>query len=546
MHHKHNALKRLAPLIIIIMIIFLISTFFKGEKDKTSPSKQTTDTQVIDEDTFTIISGSENKSLEPLLTSFGKENNIDIHVTYKGSIDIMMELENETIPYDAVWPANSLWIKLGDSKKRIKYEESIMTSPIVFGIKKSKAQELGFIGKEIHVKDILQAIQQNNLRFMMTSASQSNSGASAYFGFLYALAGNPEILTSEHLENEQLKTDITQLLSGIHRSSGSSGWLKDLFLKGNYDAMVNYEALIIEANQELVKNGKEPLYAVYPVDGIVLADSPFGYINKENKTKEDQFRTIKEYLLSDAVQEQIKKEGRRTGFGGVVENPDPTVFNSDWGIQADKVLSPITLPAPDVIRQAITLYQTEFKKPSYTVFCLDFSGSMYGEGEEQMKQAMRILLDQQEAQKYYLNTGNKDVTSVIAFSDTILKKWNITGNDPTTMQEMLTDIENFQIQGGTDVYTPAIEALRQLAVADNETFTTAVILMTDGKSNVGKKFDDLKREYERLDKDIPVFSILFGDASEEQLDAISEMTRARTFDGKEDLVKAFKEAKGYN
>ena len=36
----------------------------------------------------------------------------------------------------------------------------------------------------------------------MTSATQSNSGASAYIGFLYALLGNPEVITAEDLRGE--------------------------------------------------------------------------------------------------------------------------------------------------------------------------------------------------------------------------------------------------------------------------------------------------------------------------------------------------------
>lgn len=39
--------------------------------------------------------------------------------------------------------------------------------------------------------------------------------------------------------------------------------------------MINYEALIIQANQKLVAQGREPLYCVYPVDGLAIADSPF-------------------------------------------------------------------------------------------------------------------------------------------------------------------------------------------------------------------------------------------------------------------------------
>ena len=46
--------------------------------------------------------------------------------------------------------------------------------------------------------------------------------------------------------------------------------------------------------------------------------------------------------------------------------------------------------------------------------------------------------------------------------------------------------------------------------------------------------------------DVPVFSILFGDAEEEQLDELAQLTNARVFDGREDLIGAFRSVKGYN
>ncbi|HYL98689.1 MAG TPA: VWA domain-containing protein, partial [Blastocatellia bacterium] len=64
--------------------------------------------------TFRIISGSENKSLEPLIQDFAKHNGIAITMDYKGSVDIMTGLSSDDFPYDAVWPAQSLWVKLGD------------------------------------------------------------------------------------------------------------------------------------------------------------------------------------------------------------------------------------------------------------------------------------------------------------------------------------------------------------------------------------------------------------------------------------------------
>ena len=60
----------------------------------------------------------------------------------------MRLLGEEDIHYDAVWPASSLWLTVGDTAHRIKHAESISISPVVFGIRKSLAEELGFVGRE--------------------------------------------------------------------------------------------------------------------------------------------------------------------------------------------------------------------------------------------------------------------------------------------------------------------------------------------------------------------------------------------------------------
>ena len=225
-----------------------------------------------------IVSGSENRELEPILEAFAKSEGVRIEMTYQGSLDIMRLLEGEELSYDAVWPASSLWLDAADTPLNLKHAESVSITPVVFGIRQSLAQELGLVGKEVSVGDLLEPIRGGKLRFCMTSATQSNSGASAYIGFLYALLGNPESLTSADLESERLRTQMTELLSGVDRSSGSSDWLKDMFLQGDFDAMVNYECLVIQANQELEAQGREPLYVVYPTDGLTIADSPLAYV----------------------------------------------------------------------------------------------------------------------------------------------------------------------------------------------------------------------------------------------------------------------------
>ncbi|NLI54882.1 MAG: VWA domain-containing protein [Clostridiales bacterium] len=498
-------------------------------------------------ESFVILSGSENEALEPILDAFGRQNHVKIEMVYKGSVDIMNLLGTSTIKqYDAVWPANSIWINMGDRNHIVKNAQSIMRSPIVFGIRKSLAEELGFTSGDVYVRDILREIRGGRLRFMMTSATQSNSGACAYIGFLNALLDNPDEITLEDLQDATLQKDVKDLLSGVNRSSGSSGWLKKLFLAGDYDAMVNYESMIIEANQELVAEGREPLYLVYPVDGLAIADSPLGMIDKGDERSAAVFQKLTDYLLGDEAQQELMNLGRRTGFGGSIEGADPKVFNPDWGIDSARTLSGIRMPDSDVIMAALELYQSELKKPAYTIYCLDFSGSMSGGGERQLKQAMALILTQSQAEQYLLQANRDDVTIVIPFSSYPWDQLRVDGSDDNELYLLANQIAGLSPLGGTDIYSPAIQALDLLQSVDTDRYFCAVVLLTDGESNTGASYRDFAKAYEALDKDIPLFAIMLGNASESQLQPLADLTRGSVFESDGDLVSAFKKVKGYN
>ena len=492
--------------------------------------------------TLRILSGSENQELEGILDDFAQAYGVNIQMDYQGSLDIMRTLQGETVDYDAVWPASSLWLTAGDTQYRVKHAQSISITPVVFGIRQSLAEELGFVDTEVSVNDLLSAIQSGELNFCMTSATQSNSGCSAYIGFLYALLGNPDVITGESLQAPGLSEQITQLLSGVDRSSGSSDWLKDLFLTGNYDAMVNYECLIISANQELEARGEETLYAVYPYDGLSIADSPLGYVDNGDAEKEQAFLDLQEYLLSDEVQNEIQRTGRRTGYEGVSEE-NRDVFRADWGIQPDRVLSPIRMPSTDVLMECLNLYQTEFRKPSLTVYCLDYSGSMEGTGREQMVEAMSQILIQENAEKNLLQASEHEVNILIPFEGYPRDIYTAVGNG-SELESLYTKVEAEEATGGTDIYAAATESLRQLGNYDLSQYTPAIILLTDGVSD--GSIDAFQTAYEAFGADVPVFSIMFGSADPTQLEELAELTHARVFDGREDLIGAFRSVKGYN
>lgn len=496
----------------------------------------------IDTGPFRIISSTENKDLEPIIQDYARKNDIDLDVEYAGTIEIMDRLNNNE-EFDAVWTSNSIWLYMLNNSSKVKNSKSTSINPVVFGIKKSKADELGFIGKEIYTKDILSAIKANKLKFNMSSATQTNTGASAYLGFVSTLAGNPEILTEKDLKSDKLKNELKELFSGVTRSSGSEEFLEEMFLKGDYEAVVTYETSLININEKLEENGKEPLYIIYAKDGVSISDSPLAYIDNSDDAKLEQFTKLQSYILSNEGQQELVKTGRRVWYGGINENVDKSVFNPKWGIDTTKYIVPVKYPSTDVIKAALGIYQTELRKPIHAVFCLDYSGSMAGDGNKQLEDAMEYILDEKKAATNLLQFSEKDKISVIPFSGSILAKWHT--DNGTDTSRLIKSIKDLRPTGQTNIYLASQTGLDILKKEDTDKYNISIILMTDGASNAGSLYE-LKKDYKSIGKDIPIFSIMFGDASSYQLDEIAELSNAKVFDGRTNLLEAFKQVRGYN
>lgn len=532
-----------AIFIVVMFMFFIILANSDTEKGSIKNMNMLSSTNLKSNNTFKLISSTENKDIENELKKFAKNEGINLEIDYAGTIDIMQKL-NKGEEYDAVWASNSIWLYMLDSTK-VKTSNSKSTSinPVVFGITKQKAEELGFVNKDIYTKDIVDAIKNGKLKFSMSNPTQTNTGATAYLGLLATLAGNPEVLRENNLEDENLKNDLTSLFTGLERSSGSEDFLEKLFLKGNYEAVVTYEFSIINMNKKLVAQGKEPLYILYPVDGVSISDSPLAYIKQGNGEKEEVFKKLQSYVLSDEGQKILASNGRRTWYGGVKSDVDQTIFNKDWGIDTTKYIVPLKYPNTEIIKKALSMYQTELRKPVHTVFCLDYSGSMSGKGYTQLKEAMDYILDEQKASQDMLQFASKDKITIIPFNGKVIDVWN-TDNGVNT-KELIEKISTLKPSGSTNIYDTSKTALEELKNDDLNTYNVSVILMTDGMSNVGS-YAEFSEYYNRLGKSIPVYSIMFGDAYEYQLDKIAQITNAKIFDGKTDLLQAFKEVRGYN
>ena len=85
-----------------------------------------------------IVSGSENRGLKPIITEPAAKNRVDVAKNDDGSVDNSRQISRGAdTGFDAVWLANSLWIELGDRPKVANHQESILRLPVVLGRRKS-------------------------------------------------------------------------------------------------------------------------------------------------------------------------------------------------------------------------------------------------------------------------------------------------------------------------------------------------------------------------------------------------------------------------
>lgn len=532
---KNKDTSNIFNIINVIIIAFVLVLIFNGSNvEELIVSKKSMET-------LKILSSYENSVVEDEVKEYAKSIGKKVEFIYMGDLDIVDELDHNSKEYDAVWISNSMWLYLLDNSYLTSNSKSISISPVVFGITKSKADDLGLIGKDVTNTDILNLIKDNKIKYVMSSVTQTNTGATAYLGFLSSLAGNPEVLTEEMIYDENLIKNLKDVFSGVERVSGDESYLEEMFLNDtSYDSIIASESSLININQKLVDKGMEELYLIYPSDGVAINDSTFAFINNVSE-KEEMFLDIQKYLLSDAGKKMLEDNGQRTWYGGVTSKANTDIFNKDWGIDTSEYLNVTKFPSKKVITSAINLYIDRLRKPTHVVFCLDYSGSMYGEGIEQLNKAMNYILTYELASKDKLQFSEFDKITVIPFSSKVLGKLNGDGKDTTRILNYL----NRQAASGSTALYDAVVAGLEVLNEESDEYTKTVIAMTDGAANVGS-FYDVESYYSTHKLNIPVYSITFGEAMEKQLEEIATLTNAKVFDGKTDLLKAFKDVRGYN
>ena len=491
-----------------------------------------------DASTLSIIGGSELADLEPFLDRIKDKSGVGIKLTFSGTLAGVDRIRGGE-HFDAAWFANAKYLLLGDSTHQVKAQERIMLSPVVFGVKRSKAQAFGWTAGGTTWKEIADRSGSGAFRYAMTNPASSNSGFSAAIAVATAFAGTGDVLKPSDVDRAKLKA----FFKGQQLTSGSSGWLLDAYVKDQdrLDGIVNYESSLIALN----KSGKlhEQLELIYPKEGIVTADYPLLLLDESKRALYDK---LVAYLRSDDFQQTVMTQTYRRPAVPTVKLSDdfPKGFTNE-------IAFPNSLAAVNGILDADL---NENRVPAHSFYVLDTSGSMDGERIDGVRKALDTLAGADTSLTgRFSKFQNRERISLISFSSDVSAPVDLEmhgANDAATLGKVRSYADALHADGSTAIFCAVETAIADAARARSTEGTRyySIVLMTDGENNECDDERAFEKKYDALPPQarIRVFPILFGEGSSAELQRLADLTGGKLFDATKDpLPVVFKEIRGY-
>ena len=478
--------------------------------------------------TLRVLAGSEVQDMLPILEDAEAELGISVELEYMGTLDGTEAVMAGEGDYDATWFPSNAYMSLFDEKgSLVSQETSIMRTPVVLGVKADRAAELGWDEESPTWAEVVDAAASGEFSYGMSSPVSSNSGFSALVELATALSGTGVAISADDVS--VVAADLTRFAQGQVLASGSSGWLMEAYDKDPdaVDGIFNYESLILQ---------DEGLVEVIPQDGVITADYPLTLLSGRGEDAEAAYRALVDYLRRDDVQRRIADETlRRT---------DATT--------PDDARMVFEIPFPnrlETVRALLSSWVSDVRKPANMVFQIDTSGSMEGERLDALKAALVSLTD----------TGADGTTSLLTFQPREMVHFVEFGSEIKSEKDLevaadgdLSDVrayvEGLRTAGNTAIYGTLQHSLELAAQSRSDDNVTSVVLFSDGENTDYPGIAEFSSWYEATPEvqGIPVYAILFGEASGAEMERLAQLTGGRTFDATGgDLTAAFKEIRGY-
>ncbi len=163
-------------------------------------------------------------------------------------------------------------------------------------------------------------------------------------------------------------------------SGKKSSWLLNLMRDGGsdyLDSVTTYEQDVIAFNRENGPKLREPLVAMYPQDGTVVAEHPYAILDGAEWVTPEQVQgatLFRDFLLSDGQQATVREFGLRPANPSAPAMPP---IEARFGAVPGATIVPMTVPDVLVLDRLTEVWH-EVKKHAVIVLVFDKSGSMEG------------------------------------------------------------------------------------------------------------------------------------------------------------------------
>ena len=193
-------------LVLIVAVIGIGYFLFKDEINSYFTKKITK---------MTILSSTSNEFFDADLKRLALSNDIEITIDYKEDIEIIESINNNSSNYNAIWLSNSIWLNMLNNETIATDVKTMGISPVVLGINKDLVASLGLINKDITNKDLWGLISSGKLKFVMSSVTQTNAGASLYLGLVNYIVSEMGGIDKNILQNEMVVNNVKSFFNGV-------------------------------------------------------------------------------------------------------------------------------------------------------------------------------------------------------------------------------------------------------------------------------------------------------------------------------------------
>ncbi|MHA2500794.1 MAG: substrate-binding domain-containing protein [Candidatus Hodarchaeales archaeon] len=315
-----------------------------------------------------MVYGSEKRAwIEEVGGGFARwyeaEHNKRVKVEFfpLGSRESMVDILNGASK-PTVWsPASSIWIPLLNWQWEQLYGTTIVQdsdwaplvrSPVVIAAWQNYVKDNNITGfQSLHD---LAAAANSELRYAHTDPQLSNSGFMAVVMQTTVAAGKSN--TSEVLLADLKSTTVQNWMRTLESRAvfygKSTGFLAEQAINAGPETLnvfITYENLVIDSNKKGTPMARwnQSLQAIYPTEGVLLTDHPFGIIS--GPWVSDEEREVANELLRYLTQQDIQNKAMANGFRPIDTAIilDTSIFNEENGVEVDPAINPFSTTGID-------------------------------------------------------------------------------------------------------------------------------------------------------------------------------------------------------